>query len=218
MVLNNKTLAYMVIVIVIISVFGTSFAIIQFNKLTHPDSLFVTAKVPHDFTGNVSITIKSELSITTFDDSVINFPGCYPNRTIYSDTLEGDGLGACPNFVYDSIVVRNDGDVPANVTINFSDWGEVHGGNFINSSDNSSWLAFRLSNNSTHPSYGGGCLGFLQNTWVNATGAELVVCDELRKHNVNNSIEFFIAVHIPENVTGGTASTTLSFFASESGI
>ncbi len=209
---RNNSLVF-ILGVVLFSLFATFFSLGFIAR--HSLELPVTGNAPRS--GNISISISNELSITTVDDSTIAFPGCYPNKTIYSTMAGGDGAGACPGFVPDSIIVRNDGDILANITINFSNWGEAQGGTFITSDDNSSWIAFKMSNTTTNHLYGGGCLGFLQDSWVNATGSELVVCDALQQHNENNSIAFDIAIHIPANVTSATASTTINFMASESG-
>lgn len=212
--MNESTL---ILTIVVVSVLVTLTGVVtSFSLLSSytPDLFPATGQAS---VGNVSIYISNELSITTIDDNSIAFTGCYPNRTIYSNETEGDGAGACPGFVPDSIIIRNDGDIRANVTINFSNWGEVQGGTFINSSDNSSWIAFKLSNTTTNALYGGGCIGFLRDSWTIVNGTEFVVCDALQERSADNSIEFDIAIHIPANVTGGTASTMISFFASESG-
>jgi hypothetical protein len=164
--------------------------------------------------GDVRIDIAHQLSIIV-DDGLINFSGCSPGRIIYSDTHFGNEYLSCPQFVPDSISVRNDGDVQVNVSLNVSAWGLAHGGTFLESTDNTSFIVYKITNQSTNPLLGGGCVQGLQDSWMNITSGEYYpACDRLRAHAINNSISFDIGIHVPFNVTSGTSEITITFMAS----
>ncbi|MFP4524394.1 MAG: hypothetical protein ACLFO2_03740 [Candidatus Woesearchaeota archaeon] len=165
--------------------------------------------------GNISITISTGVSITTADDGTINFTGCSAGGTIFSDVENGSDEDVCPSFLPDSILVRNDGGMDANVTLQASDWGEAHGGSFLDAATDDSWIAYKVSNSSSNSSFSGGCVGGFPQDWTNITdGNETLVCDTLLPDGVNNSVEFDVAIFIPESVETGENTLTLTFWAS----
>ncbi len=165
--------------------------------------------------GNLSINVQNVLSIV-LDDNSIDFVACTPGETIFSDYSDGNAAGSCPGFVPDELLIRNDGNLPANVSIAFSDWGEAHNGTFINSTTNSSWVAYKITNASSHPSYMGGCVGSLASSWTNVTNSshdDLLGCDYLKASSPTNSFEFDIAIFIPETTQSGNSSLLITFTA-----
>lgn len=187
------------------------FSLILNFSLVHNHSSITGKAISEE--GEVSVHLINQLSITTDDDNTIVFSGCYPNNTIYSDTIEGNGSGACPGFTSDGIYVRNNGDVDVNVSVSFSNWGEAHGGTFLNSTTNTSWIAYKMSN-ATLGNYSGGCSLNLQDSWQNITSSSLLpVCDTLLWGEENTTMRFDIGLFIPENITASTNELIINFLA-----
>lgn len=209
---SNRVLAGFVIGAVAVSVFGVVFSLGLFSDLQ--DTLHSTGYASSG-QGEVQVTFPTTLSITTSDSDTIAFSGCAPGGVIYSNVTGGNAAGDCGNFTPGEILLRNDGSYEANVTLEASGWGEAHGGSFLNSSTDDSWVAYKVSNASSHSSFGGGCAGAFPQGWVNITdGNETVVCDYLLPGAVNNSVEFDIAIFIPEDVGRGENNLSFTFWAS----
>jgi len=209
---SNRVLAGFVIGAVVVSVFGVLFSLGSFSALQ--DTLHSTGYASSG-QGEVRVTFPTTLSITTSDSDTIAFSGCSPGGVIYSNVSGGNSFGDCDEFSPGEILVRNDGSYEANVTLEASAWGEAHGGSFLNSSTGDSWVAYKVSNASSHASFGGGCAGAFPADWVNVTdGNETRVCDTLLPGGVNNSVEFDIAIFIPAGVGQGENNLSLTFWAS----
>jgi len=212
---SNKTLTYLLITFIIISIGGIITSLAQLYTHTTTKALPSTGQAITS-NGNVSISITSTLSITTIDDDTINFSSCSPGRVIYSNITGGNTHNDCPYFTADEILIRNDGNIEANVSINFSNWGEAHGGTFINSTTNNSWIAYKITNSSSNNSYEGGCMGNYQSTLLNVTSTNahnLLGCDHLQADGTYNSFELDIAIYIPETTTTGSDELTITFIA-----
>lgn len=210
--ITNKTLLTLTATILIIFLISTIYSIGLLTRNNYNEPAIKTAKAITS-TGNISIRVSTTLSITTIDDSIINFTGCRPGGTIYSNTTGGNNNNDCPGFTPDSIIIRNDGGEPANVTITTSDLGEAQGGTFLNSTTNDSWIAYKITNTTTATNYSGGCYGYYPQNWTNMTAGTMIACDNLSYDATNNSISFDIAFYIPPTVTGGTKELMITFIA-----
>ncbi len=204
---SNKFVVFSLSLLVIVQLlFQLSFVLnFSFNPLTG----FATSSE-----ANVSININNVLSIV-LDDNTINFSACVPGHTIFSNVSNGNSFNSCSGFVPDSLIIRNDGNLDANVTVSFSNWGEAHGGTFLNSSDNSSWVAYAIVNDSS-TSFSGGCVGSFPSSWTNVTNtshSNLLACDDLSAVNPYNSFEFNIAIFIPETTQTGNNTLLITFNA-----
>lgn len=214
--ISNKTLAMFLLAAIVISIAGTIFSIDRLNSISSITGYATTE------TGNVTLNVGSVLSITTADDNLIDFGTCTPvggtDATITSEVANG-GLSPndiCSAFTADEILIRNDGNVDANVTINASDYGDVHSGTFLDTARDVSWIAYKITNDSSNPSYGGGCNGSYQSAYVNITNSAnsyLLGCDDLRFGSENNSIEFDIQIMVPYDYSGGTDDVVFTFVA-----
>ncbi len=211
---SNKTLAMFLVAAIVVSIAGT---IISLNKL---GEVSYTGYALTD-TGQVNISVGTTLSITTQDDNTIDFGTCTPQGgtdvVISSEVANGDATyGICSGFTPDEILVRNDGNVNANVTINASDWGEAHGGTFLPSSSGNSWIAYKITNASSAGGYNGGCVGNYQSTYTNITNtynSNMLGCDNLSAHATDNSFEFDVEILVPNDAQSTTSSLTLTFIA-----
>ena len=210
---SNKTLLVFILIAIavfIIAFFSTRAVLQGIDPRLQPS----TGHALSD-TGNVTVNIYESISITTQDDSAINFTNCVAGTPIYSNITGGNDQDSCEGFTPDVILVRNDGSVPVNVTLNISNRGEAHAGTFLDSDTDDSWVAFKAVNDSTIFSYAGGCIGTIQDTWQNITTDDrVVVCDHLQNHATNNSISFDLAFFAPNTTQTGSTALSLVFYAS----
>lgn len=205
--ISNKTLALFLVGAIVISLGGT---ILSLNKL---GSLSTTGMV----TGNVSLQIGQTLSITTEDGDAIDFGTCSPSATgvsiINSENGE-DTATACDPYTGNGIFVRNNGNVNANITISPSAVGAAHGGSFLDSSSDTSAVAFRTVNEG-FSSFQGACTSGLVTSYTNLTQADTAVlaCGNLGFGSVDNSMEVHLQLYIPSDVPEGDDSIELTFQA-----
>lgn len=211
----ERTLTLLVLAVLIISVLGILFSIISIGTLTRTvqEEIPTTGYLSSDV-GNVSIIVFGSLSITTEDSAIIDFGGCSAGGIIYSNETGGSNTSHCQGYTPGSLIIRNDGDSMANVTFNMSNWGEAHGGTFLNSTTNDSWIAYKVSNTTTNINYTGGCNGFFETDWTNITdGSQRRACDLLGANGVSNSFSFDIAMYVPPTTQNGNTTLSIDFLA-----
>ena len=209
---SNRTLLFFMLGALAIMLSSTLITIITFQN-TFPHMTPITAQATSDQIGFVQLNIDTSMSIT-IDDDIINFSGCAPGNIIYSDRYDGNSQHSCRGFVPDNITVRNDGGASANITLNLTNWGEAHGGSFLDSVSNSSYVLYKISNSSSSMIYDGGCNGVMINSWTNITnGSHFSACDELLAGAVYNSLTFNIGFFVPSDIASGSSELTISFYA-----
>ncbi len=213
---SNKTLAMFLVAAIVVSVAGT---IISLNKLQSVSYTgFATTA-----TGNVSVNIASQLSITTSDHSYIDFKNCTPQSGVGTDTINSEGGGqtstVCSSFsdtgTNGEILVRNDGNVNANVTIDFSDVGEADGGTFLPSPSDTSRIQYKIINDSS-ASYHGGCVGSYPSSYTTVTNSaktNRVGCTNLKYGGTYNSFQMEVQITLPHDADVGYNSIDFTFTA-----
>ena len=207
---HDRTLIALVLAVLFVMVVSVVFSISFITKLFAQEPP-ITGNTQR--AANITVTVVGTLSITTEDSSFIDFGGCKPGSVIFSDVQNGSLNNSCPGYVPGSIIIRNDGSWPANVTFNTSAWGEAHGGTFLSSPTTSSWIAYKTSNATTSMNHSAGCFGSFQEDWSNITaGDRMRACDYLA-YGPHNSFSFDIAIAIPHNVSGGDTGLTIDFYA-----
>jgi hypothetical protein len=210
---DNDVLLWFIIAAIGVSLGGTLVAVGMLNQFSE-GVIDVRTGFAVSGEGNVSVEIPQRLSITTVDGPAINFSGCRPGRTISSATADGNDFGDCPGFVPQAILVRNDGTYQANITVTPSDWGEAHGGTFLDASSDDSWIAYRITNTTpANSSFLGGCLGTAAG-WTNFTdGSEMPACDLLAAGTPRNSFSFDVAIFVPATTASRNNSVSFLFLA-----
>lgn len=150
--------------------------------------------------GEVSIIIDDLLIISLTNDT-INFGSCAINTTRGYAILDssasntsadnGDCIGG---FFPSSLVVRNLGNVDANVTVAFNETGP----SFFN--DSNSWLAYKT--NSTDVV--GACVGNAQDNFTNITSANsfMLGCDNL-SFLPTKDFSLYLKTYIDADANGG---------------
>ena len=211
--ISNKTLALFLLGAIVVSLGGT---ILSLNKL---GDLTTTGFV----TGNVTLLIDDQLSITTEDRATINFGTCTPFPSVAATINSEDtantsicvgssGLGA-----EGGIFVRNNGNVDARVTLQASDHGAAdNSGTFLDSTSGTSSLQYRTTNDghSSGPPYTGGCTGMQGSyTAIDNTTDGWLVCNNLTFGSTANSVQTRIQIVVPHDVAPGSDLVTLTFTA-----
>lgn len=220
--ISNKTLAMFLVAAIVVSIAGTT---ISLNKL---DSIRTgpTGMATQD-TGNVTLGVGSELSIT-LDNDIIQFGNCTTPETgveNISSWLAGGNQsstsGALCEGVGDynlpaSIDIRNNGNVLANVSMNASENSDT----FLQTPANSSSLWYNVSN-SSGSGYDGGCWGSIQNISTKITSSnqqDLLLCDNLtNKAGDQNSIAIGVTIGLPVDADTGDF-VEFDIWATEAGI
>ncbi len=199
--LSNKTLGLLLVAAIVISIGGT---IISLNKL---DAVSTTGYAVQS--GTVTLNVPEALSIVLTNAS-IDFGDCMINTTrgfnfvdssldvTGANNAECDGTLDFP----DSIVVRNDGNVNANVSVR----SDINGTEFFN--EQNSWIAYRAG----EPALNFGCANDLADTFTNFT---VVGPDENYPFcgNLTTSVhggtdaELFIQAYINAAATAGGVMT-----------
>jgi len=213
---SNKSLAFLLVGAIILSLFGTMISLGRLGKIAAPPIITGQATSGQ---GTASVNIASMLNIMLVT-SAIDFGTCYPNtsrtagyadRLDSNDTSEGgvsDGkcTGLTPNP--QNITIRNLGNQDANVTVNIDN-------NTMTGGSNQS-LYFAIVNSSDYP----GCYKGISFTWINFTNvtpnanSEYETCVNLS--GLNKQYWFFLRLYLPQNPTPGSKTATLTFTAHNS--
>lgn len=209
--ISNKTLALFLLGAIVVSLGGT---ILSLNKL---GEVTTTGLVTQP--GQVDLEILSSLSITTEDNSVINFGTCTPpagqTTIINSEGLENT-TSVCGAYGGSGIYVRNNGNVNANVTIRSNVVGAAEGGEFLNSTIGTSSLQYKTVGEGDG-SFTNGCQTGLVGSYTAFAeeDEEYLVCGNLTAGATANSFETHIQIVLPSDVPPGEQGATLTFFAEQ---
>jgi hypothetical protein len=212
---NNKTLALVLVVTVVLTVFGTMYNI---NKLS---SLHVSTlpEVPAGFAGltdsaNVTLVISKTVSIR-FENSSCNWGS---GQVLGSCVMETNGTGwinstTCSGFstVGSCILLENNGSARVSVKLNFSSNETLFG----TVSSTGSLFQYNITNNES-----GSC-----GTWVaqatspwadlgNFTQVEPVICDNLYITDTSDSLLINFKVGFNESITSGNKLLNITAIAS----
>lgn len=209
--ISNKTLALFLLGAIVVSLGGT---ILSLNKLGEVSTTGLVTQP-----GQVNLTIQDSLSITTEDNSVIDFGTCTPpgGATVTINSENGENTTAvCGAYAGDGVFVRNNGNVNANVTIRSDVVGAAQSGTFLNSTAGTSSLQYRTDGAGFGTNTNGCQTGLVGSyTAFAAENAEYLVCGNLTFGATANSFETHIQVVIPPDVPPGATGATLTFFAEQ---
>ncbi len=208
--ISNKTLAMFLVAAIVASIAGTMISLNKLGAIEGP-----TGYVPHDYTGNVTINITEELSITISTDTVIDFGSCSPlpgQIAFITSENNAAAVTACQNTgsLPDFFTILNDGNVDANVTINVSDIGYHNfgsgAGTFLaNTNSDESYIAYSITDTTS-------CTGFPAAGYHNFTDASLAWqgCDNLTFRSGDKDFQFDIGIGLPADATPGQGQETLT--------
>jgi hypothetical protein len=219
--ISNKTLAWLVVAAIVVSIFGTTVSLWNLDK---EQNLAGNVYLTND-TGSASVTVskavvlKFSINATNFGTGQVNTSGGFQrcNMMINSTTPStAVAYSGCLNFnpTASSLTLENLGTAFLNVTLNVSknatnflgnigaslspDVIGVTGSNVV---DGSTAFLYTVSNNET-----GSCiLGKLYNTsWVAVPNipAPSVICENLSWNTANNSLMIGLNLTVTANSSG----------------
>jgi hypothetical protein len=205
---SNRTMAFLLLLSICISIFGTVYSLNKFDSLGHP---VISGKATTN-TGSTSLTITSSLSIRLAVSS-LDFgtcrPGSAPGSWFDSNNTGkfGSGAGQCDGLNHvGNITIENDGSALANVSINISTT-DLTGG----TADNRSvWFSTWAT-----PTDPGACIAGLNHNWQNMTAVlwENKTCTQLNFSDTNDTFMVFFGVWAPSDAVAATRTATVTFVA-----
>ena len=207
--ISNKTLAIFLVAAIVVSVAGTMISLNKLQSVSYTG--FATTA-----TGNVSVNIQSQLSITTSDGNTINFGQCTPQSGSDTTINSESSPSICTGQSFpQNISVRNDGNVDANVTVQFSKVGKAQGGTFLDSTEGTSSIAYKVVNGSAGGTYHGGCIGSYPSSYttVSTANSEIQGCTDLKYGDTYNSFVTDVQIVVPYDAPVGTDSVILTYTA-----
>lgn len=199
--MSNKSLAFILVVAIVISLGGT---IVSMNRL---NQLGFTGRATGTDTGTTNFSLESNVVIT-FATSNVDFGTGYINGSSvanacvittnatdgWNNTFAGGTAGAClGNLINDSpFVIRNDGNINANLTLRASD----NASTFV--TGGGSGYATPLFQWALRDKEAGSCTAIkYNNTWTNVSTTDDQVCTPLNYDDSNDEIYLDILVLIP---------------------
>ena len=200
--LSNKTLGLLLVAAIVFSIGGTIISLDRLDQLPREVTRTTGFATLND-TGTVILNITDALSIT-LADSTIDFGQCQVNTTNAFSTVDSNqGAGSLDNDLCsnvgglpDYLVLENDGNINANVTVQ----SNVTGSTFFNDGDSAIWyLTADVGGDA-------GCTnGNLQGTYTefSAVDTPLLACDNLSSANAGDQIQLAIQANFTDNATGG---------------
>lgn len=151
--------------------------------------------------GTITIIIDDTLEISLTNET-INFGTCALNLSdgyaLLDSSLSSDSVdnGDCFGGIFpSSLVVRNIGNTLANVSVSFNESGN----SFFK--DSASWLAYKTNNTALT----GGCIGNLQDSFINITEANLpsLACDDLKYLGTQKDFALYLRAYVNASASGG---------------
>jgi len=198
--ISNKTLATLLVVAIVVSIGGTYVVLHRTPGIT---GLFTAdfANGTLSFTSQGTLSIRLNDSLTTFGNITNTGNGpCLVNT-------EGSTDNCTATQTNDVMVLENDGNVPAAVTVNST---KDKDGNFALGTGGSQ--KFRSVEKKT-----GSCAGTLQSTYVTLPGAggtRASVCDILRHNDTEDSLTIHYQLIIGTDLQPGNQTENITFWAS----
>ncbi|MGV8140853.1 MAG: hypothetical protein ACP5NW_00255 [Candidatus Woesearchaeota archaeon] len=218
--ISNKTLAWMVVAAIVVSFAGTLFSLNNLNRLGSMNNMAGFATV--NASGNAQVQISSQAGLTfsvgalTFGSGSVNGTAPYHcNLTINKST--GDVItkaGVCSEFSDTNsggpLTLENTGNVPLNVTINFSSDANNFIGGYADVNNPDPLFRFTVSDNET------GSCGNLNNSFIgwtdvqNTSLATYSICDNMGYVAGTDSLSIGIKVQIPANAAQGVKTVYIT--------
>ncbi len=222
--ISNKTLMFLLIVTIIVSIGST---IISLNKVNRLVSAQLTGMATTS-TGKVNVTIGAVSSITVVSPAVIDFGSCSPNASTGSNvssniSTDWGAPGVCAGSAAppDNLTVQNDGNKNANVTVKTN---VIAGSTFIGGTDPGFYFSARNGSNragcnnltvQNPPSGFSGTTG-MQLAWKSfaAAGTEYLACANLTYSDTNDQFSLFVLLDLPPDApTSSEQNATLTLTA-----
>lgn len=205
---SNKTLAWLVVAAIVVSMTGTILSI---------NSLSMTGMVTSNTSGNASVTISSLTGLTfavpslVFGSGSVNDTTSGYNCTMYINNVSNPNIVksiGCDGFNDTNfggpLTLENTGNTILNVTLNFS----ANATNFIGGGGGANpypQFKFSVANNET-----GACTTLHNTTWTDVIeNVDNAICEGLDYGSSTDSLSIGIFVVIPSNTPQGTKTVTI---------
>jgi hypothetical protein len=208
--MNNKTLAIILVVAVLVSITGT---LVSLNKL---QTVSLAGHVTSNDTGTASVTISRSV-ILRFAIDTIEFGSGSVNATIPCNlTINNSATitkaGGCNGFNAtnapraDTFILENAGTVNLNVTLNIS----KNSTSFIGGTYPAGPVfRYAISNNESGSCVGGGPAGV--SGWTDVIeNASITICNNLSWTPTNNTLRMGLFLSIPANSIEGSKSVVIT--------
>lgn len=210
--LSNKALALLLLVAIVVSVGGTAFTLQRMGQLQGVTGMATSSPI----TGKTNFSIDSSLSIR-FVNSLVLFGSGYVNGSMTSCSMGTNntpplGTRGCINFnttVHTSnLTIENDGNVLANVSLNFTRNATTFIGGTSPSfkyevGNNESSSCTTLRNAST----------FKEVSDIEVNGTNARICDGLNFDDESDRLHIGFWLVIPEDASVGSHEVTVTAIA-----
>lgn len=207
--ISNKALSLLLLVAIVVSVSGT---MLTFSKLSETG---ITGRATDDTTGITNFSINSTLSIR-FNNNLIPFGQGYVNDSIGSCVMgtnnsNPSAANGCVGFnttVADAnLTIENDGNIPANVSINFT--GDAS--SFIGGTSPSFMYMVRNAEASSCTTANATSMREVAGTDTNTTMTR--VCTNFDADDGSDLFDIAIWLRVPEDASTGAHSVTITALA-----
>jgi hypothetical protein len=189
--ISNRTLAFLLVVAIVISIGGTFLSLVKLNQFTY------TGKATSD-TGRANFTIESDVSIS-FTTNAVDFGTGYVNATaanVQNCTMDTNLTKSsdCVNFsaaFWGPFVLENQGNI--NVSVNLT--SNATATEFIGGNATIRAFTFVMQENET-----GACpVNVTPTTWTAVATASSLICGNLLGTDSTDALNMHIGVVIPED-------------------
>ena len=220
--ISNKGLGLILLFAMLVSVSGTMYTLNRVNGIESS-----TGHVTLSQTGQSNFSINSSLSIRFNNMNIVQFGSGYVNTTLHNCLIGTNmtaaqiglsGVSGCVGFNtsvgQSNMTIENDGNILANVSLNFS----VNATSFISGTAPS--FQYRIMNNLTEAN----SCGTIQNgsSWKevggydsNGTGAR--VCTKFNTSDTNDTFDIGLWLSIPDTATTGSHTVNIYAIACDDG-
>jgi hypothetical protein len=200
--LSNKTLAFLLVVAIVISLGGTIISLNRLNQLGFMGLTLYNTSGTTNFSLQSSVSIIFRTTLVNFGTGYVNANGTGCDITTNATTgwnTTGNCLGGLTNT--SPFIIENNGNVNVSLGLNSS----ANASTFVTGSVPTPLFQWAVSNNETNSCYG----TLSDQTWtnVNWSGGPKTVCTNLSFSDANDTIRLDIKVLIPEDATQGSTHT-----------
>jgi len=192
--LSNKTLAFLLVVAIVISLGGTIISLNRLNQLGFMGLTLYNTSGTTNFSLQSSVSIIFRTTLVNFGTGYVNANGTGCDITTNATTgwnTTGNCLGGLTNT--SPFIIENNGNVNVSLGLNSS----ANASTFVTGSVPTPLFQWAVSNNETNSCYG----TLSDQTWtnVNWSGGPKTVCTNLSFADANDTIRLDIKVLIPED-------------------
>jgi hypothetical protein len=204
---SNKTLALFIIVTVIVSLGGTLLSLNKLQELSQIKVYVPTKQVTGLASGQVELTIASNMSCVIDSNVSFGSSGIVPGPTTLStqSTNTGTNFTDCSGAASAcaGMMVNNTGNV--NIFVNFSSQYDGASPSFLSGATSDfQYIVYNGTTGSTEE----GCRDGLPSAWANVPTAADSICTNLTANDTNDimTIEYNITIY-PSTPTGPKSTT-----------